>query len=213
MFKSATLLVIGLACVSAQFLSFEDRLLQAVNATSITTTCARGSTETCTQSGYCCAGITKNGTAPASTATGLCIPAEFNGLSFVNVSSSNYTVTCAVAATATNATSTLNSTNCSTCSNSTSQCCGSRSYNLGGITVTSTVSSCITNTQGAQTVAWASYFANSTFGAINAQVIGTCPVPATTTGTSSGNSTTSSFGAYIKVSAMLFVALVSAVFF
>ena len=211
MFKSATLLAIGLACVSAQFLSFEDRLLQAVSSTNVTTTCARSSTESCTVSGYCCAGITKNGSAPLANATGLCIPAEFNGLSFVNVSNTNYTVTCAVAATATNATSTLTASNCSTCSSNTSMCCGSRSYNLGGVSVSSSVSSCITNTQGAQTVAWASYYAGSTFGAINAQVIGTCPVPATSNST--GNSTTGSFGAYIKVSAMLVVALVAAVFF
>jgi hypothetical protein len=92
-------------------------------------------------------------------------------------------------------------------------CCGSRSYNLGGVIVSSTVSSCITNTQGAQTVAWASYYSGSTFGAINAQVIGTCPVPTATTNGTSGNSTTGSFGAYIKVSVMLVVALVAAVFF
>ncbi len=212
MFKSATLLAIGLAVASAQFLSSDvERFLQTSNSslTSATAigvaTCNRtATTEPCAAS-QCCLGVTKNGTAVSAT-TGICAPIGFASLTFNNVSGLNYTFSsCSVAATTTAWNATLGCTNCST-----SQCCATRSWTLGGVSATgaASASSCQSNSTigaGDQVLVWTNYTSASQVGAVDAKSLGTCAAAST--------GTTGSFGAYIKASAMLVVAMIAATFF
>ena len=206
MFKSATvLLALGFAAVSA----FE-RDLQGVLAaapTNYTTTCNRGTTETCSQAGYCCSAVTRNGAAASTNATlGLCVPAEFHTQTF-NVSGTVWGFNCAVPATSTNLATALGSCNATNpCANETVQCCAPRTWSIAGAAGSRAASSsCIAKTNSGNQY-WA-YWNVAAIGSINATgvVTATCPVP------DGGDDT--SFGAYIKVSAMMVLALVAGMFF
>lgn len=202
-----TLLALGFAAASANFLTEDFRFLQSnVNTTTISTTCSKGTAEVC-GTNFCCSSVTRNGTAVTGTnaTVGICAPAEFHTQNFVNVGgNTNYTFTCFYPTTNTNLVA--SQTACSSASpcnntNTTTFCCAPRSWTLGGVSGSSASrSACIaSNLYGTQ------LSTNLTAGAINnvALITATCPVVDTTT----------SFGAYIKASAMLVVALVAAMFF
>ena len=199
-FKLLTICALGLVAVSANFL-VNERALQITNSAgtnvSISTTCVRSTTaETSTTSGFCCGTYTKNLTVSVGSTQ---FPAEFSGQSFINVGTpaTNYTFTCNLAATATNANSVAatgalcNST--VPCANLTATCCGVRSWSFGGISASSTTKSSCVSTQGI--LAWATYSGASNLTGM-ASVQSVCSV-------------TTTFGAYIKASLMVFVAVVS----
>lgn len=205
MFKFTALLALGFAAVSANFLTEDFRFLQS-NVTTVTigATCNRGSAESC-GTGYCCSAVTRNGTAVTGTNTtvGICAPAEFNAQAFNLVGgNTNYTFSCFYNTTVTNLTaSQVACSSANPCANTTTQCCAPRITTLGGVAGNATTrSTCIaSNLYGTQ------LSANLTAGSINqvALITANCPVVDTTT----------SFGAYIKASAMMVVALIAAMFF
>ncbi|TNV77626.1 hypothetical protein FGO68_gene13963 [Halteria grandinella] len=87
MYKVTLLLALGFAAASAFLQDFQRDLQGTITPTNFTTTCNRVATETCT-GGYCCAAVTRNGTAVNTNATlGTCVPAEFHTQAF-NVSGS-----------------------------------------------------------------------------------------------------------------------------
>lgn len=207
MFKLTLFAALGFAAASANFLSEDFRFLQSnVTTATISATCNKGTAEAC-GANYCCSSVTRNGTAVTGTnaTVGICAPAEFHTLNFVNVGgNTNYTFTCFYPATNTNLVAAQ--TACSSASpcnntNTTTFCCAPRSLTLGGVAGSSTArSTCIaSNLYGTQ------LSANLTAGSINsvAQITANCPVVDTTT----------SFGAYIKASAMMVVALIAAMLF
>jgi hypothetical protein len=207
MYKATLLLALGFAVASA----FE-RDLQGALASSglnITTTCNRGTTETCTaNAGYCCAAVTKAGAAANTNATlGVCVPAEFHTHSF-NVSGTVWGFNCAVPATATTLATSIGSCNSTNpCSNTTTQCCATRSWTVAGVAGSkAAATSCI-----AKTNSGIQYWANwnvTTMGplAATAQVSAVCPTEETTGGDGS-------FAAAIKVTAVMVLALVAGMFF
>ena len=208
MFKTATILALGFAVASV---SAFERDLQGQVVTNggfnITTTCIRGTTESCSANpGYCCAGVTKNGTAAnTNTTLGVCAPAEFHTQSFV-VAGTTWAFNCALPATATTLATTLGSCNTtSPCGNTTTQCCAPRTWTVGGVAGSAAAkSSCISMANsGVQYLAnWNVTAQGSLIAA--AQVSAVCP---------SSDSGSGSFGAYIKVSAMMVLALVAGMFF
>ena len=99
MFKALTLTVLALATVSGS-----DRFLQASVSSAISTTCSQSKTaETCTLSGYCCSSISKNGAAVISATVGVCVPAEFSGVTFTASNVSSTTFNCSYSVSAANA--------------------------------------------------------------------------------------------------------------
>lgn len=135
MFKSVLLVALGFAAASANFLSVDiERYLQVTNATTVNTACTRSTTaETCTQSGYCCATVTRNGTALNNS---VCLPAEFHQQVFNNVSGVNYIVACNNNTAATTVRAAQTACNATTpCTASGAKCC-TRANTLGGVAST-----------------------------------------------------------------------------
>jgi hypothetical protein len=205
MFKIATL-ALGFAVASAYERDLQGTL--AASATNYTTTCNRGAAETCSQAGYCCAALTKAGAAASTNATlGVCVPAELHTQTF-NVSGTVWGFNCAVPATATNLIKTFSACNATTaCANTTTQCCAPRSWTVGGVAGSGAASStCIAKTNSGVQY-WGNYNVTATGSFIAAaQVSAVCP-------TDNSGSDDGSFGAYIKVSAMMVLALVAGMFF
>lgn len=211
MFKTATILALGFAVASV---SAFERDLQGLLVTNggfnITTTCNRGTTETCATAypGFCCAAVTRNGTAVNTNATlGVCAPAEFHTQTF-NLSNTIWTFNCAVPATSTGLATTLGSCNSTNpCSNTTTQCCAPRTWTVAGVAGNGAArSSCIAKTNsGIQYLGNWNVTAQGPLVAA-AQVSAVCPAEDTT-------ADDTSFGAYIKVSAMMILALVAGMFF
>lgn len=208
MFKTATILALGFAVASV---SAFERDLQGQLVTNggfnITTTCVKGTTESCSATpGYCCATVTKNSVNPSTNTTlGVCAPAEFHTQTF-NVSGTVWGFNCNLPATATTLTTTLGSCNTtSPCGNTTTQCCAPRTWTVGGVAGTGpSKSSCISiANSGVQYLANWNVTAQGSLIA-QAQVSAVCP---------SSDSGSGSFGAYIKVSAMMVLALVAGMFF
>lgn len=223
MFKIVTLAALGFAAANATFLEF-DRLLQTGNTTSNTTTVAGPVTSatyiqtTCVKptttvdpcnTGYCCAYGVKtlqNGTVTNTTAY-TCVPAEADGVVFAGfgnaTANTSYSLSskCALPATATSAVSSF-STNCTS-----TQCLATRTYTLGTQSGSSNRTACLA-TASAGTVSWTTFNGTSGLTGYSENITATCPVvvPVTTT-------TTGSFGVYAKASAMMLVALISAMFF
>ncbi len=163
MYMIATLLALSFAAVSANFL-VEERLLQGqtvASAVSVSATCVRGTTESCSgTANTCCAQVLRNGTSLFGTTTnGICAPTEFNSVSF-NVSGTNFTFTCAVAATVT--TYNTNVAACPSAGCNSTQCCAPRTVTLNGTASTATKqSSCIDSTKAGNQV-WNSYTTTTT---------------------------------------------------
>jgi hypothetical protein len=205
MFKTATILALGFAVAAAFERDLQGQIASV--STNFTTACSRTTTETCTAAGYCCASVTRNGTAASTNTTaGLCVPAEFHTQTF-NVSNTLWGFNCQLAATANTVIATQTACNdTNPCSNTTTQCCAPRQWTVGGVAGSGAArSACIARTnEGAQY--WASWNV-ATIGSINTQgqVIATCPAVV--------QEETTSFGAYIKVSAMMVLALIAGMFF
>lgn len=201
MFKSVLLIALGVAAASANFLSVDfERYLQVTSATTVNSTCTRNTTgETCATAGYCCATYSRNG---FNHANSVCLPAEFHQQTFNNVSGFNYTVSCNFA----NTTSTIRAAQVA-CNDTTlcatgSKCCA-RSWTLGTVAGNSASRSfCVAGNTG--DYVWASL--NVTNLTAEARVTSTCPADTTVGGEGS-------FGAYVKTSAMMLVALIAAAFF
>jgi hypothetical protein len=84
MFKIVSLVALGAAAVSANFLN-DLRVLQFSDTnTPFSTACTASTTaETCTQAGYCCATVTRLAYTTGATATNFpninsCVPAEIH---------------------------------------------------------------------------------------------------------------------------------------
>jgi hypothetical protein len=200
MFKSVLLIALGVAAASANFLSVDfERYLQVTAATSVNSTCTRNTTgETC-GAGFCCATYSRNG---FNMANSVCFPAEFHQQTFANVSGFNYTVFCNFP----NTTSTIRASQ--TACNDTTPCatgtkCCSRSWTLGNSAGSSASRSfCVAGNTG--NYVWANL--NVTNLTAEARVSSVCPVDTNVEGDGS-------FGAYVKTSAMMLVALIAAAFF
>ena len=210
MFKTVVL-ALGFAVASAYERNLQGTLAAA--ATNFTTTCNRGTTETCgANAGYCCAAVTRNGTAVSTNATlGTCVPAEFHTQTF-SVSGTNWTFNCAVPATATNLQNTFIGCNATpACPNTTFHCCAPRAWTVGGAAGSRAAqTACIARTNSGIQY-WGNYniSAQSLVGVVG-QVTATCPAEG---GNGGSGSDAGSFGAYIKVSAMMVLALVAGMFF
>lgn len=212
MFK-ATILAIGFAVATAY-----ERDLQGTLVTNggynITTTCVRGTSETCTAyPDYCCAAVTKNGAAVTTTTAGTCVPASFHTQTF-NVSGTVWGFNCAVAATVSAQAATLTAcSDAAPCANNETQCCAPRNWTMNGNLGSKAVTSyCI-----AKSNAGIQYWANWNIAAqgslvATGQVAAECPVivvPVTNTTTTDDGS----FAAAIKVTGLMVFALIAGMFF
>ena len=209
MFKALTILALG-AVASAQFL---NRDLQTSNSTVVTaatafsTACTSSATADSCPTNYCCARLTRAGAAVA-TAAAVCSPVEFHNVTFTvggvanvflcnqlfNVNAFN------------NATSSRVSCNDTTAC-AVGSCCATFSDFLGTATSNATNTNrrfCLDGTKSGVQL-WATYTAGNVGAGQSAQITqGSCtnvlpPVE--------------SFGAYIKASAMMLVAVLSVAFF
>lgn len=211
MFKTIVIAALGFAAASAQFL--DVRNLQngtttnttAANTTStapapvsFTAACSvTNNTETgCNTAGFCCAATTRTGansTAPAN----LCVPTDFIG-QVLAIGSTNFTFTRCLSATVavTNRTACTNNTECGV-----SQCC--TSVTLAAGTGSATRQFCTAGT--AATLFSSSYTATSWAANTTARVSTAACTP--------NADTTDSFGAYIKASVMMVVAVLSVALF
>lgn len=218
MFKAFTILALA-AVASAQFLSrdLQGTTLQqslttlppsnVTNATAFSTTCtatATGNSDTCPGL-YCCASL-RRGTTAVSTAAAVCAPLQFNGTAF-NVSGVINTWTC-INQVNSNAFRNLTSsrTACVSDDNCTvGSCCVSFTDTFGPAATPATNpirrSFCLDGTaNGTQT--WSSYVAGNVGAGWEAKTVqGSC------------TNVVASFGAYIKASAMMLVALISVALF
>jgi hypothetical protein len=209
MFKAITILALG-AVASAQFL---NRDLQTSNSTTVTaatafsTACTSSATADSCPSDYCCARLTR-GTAAVATAAAVCAPIEFHNVTFsignvnnvwlcsqmFNVNAFNTAVASRVACNETTA--------CAVGS-----CCATFSDFFGSATSNATNTNrrfCLDGTKSGLQL-WSTYTAGNVGAGQSAQITqGSCtnvlpPVE--------------SFGAYIKASAMMLVAVLSVAFF
>ena len=215
MFKAFTILALG-AIASAQFLSrdLQDVTLQQSSApannvtvaTAFSTACtatATGTTDSCPRTS-CCARLVR-GTAPVTTAATVCAPLWFSGVAF-NVSNVANTWTC-INSVNTNAWNNLTASRTACSDDSTcavGSCCASFTHTFGPTAAPGTVvtRACIDGTTNG-TAIWSSYPASITTGATEGTtVVGSCT-----------NVVPASFGAYIKASAMMLIALVSVALF
>ena len=209
MFKAITILALG-AVASAQFLDSRDlqTLAQSasINATAFSTACTSSATADSCPASYCCANL-KRGVAAVSTAAAVCAPIEFHLISF-NITNVANVFTCNQlfnVATYKNATAARVSCNDSTTC-AVGSCCGTFSDFHGTNTANATIANrkyCVDGTKGGLQV-WGTYAASNVgAGAWSSITQGSCDnvVPAV------------SFGAYIKASAMMLVAVLSVAFF
>ncbi len=146
MFK-ALLITIGVATVSANNFLSAERFLQT---TAFTTSCTKGTAESCS-TGFCCAATSgtkaDNSAVTASTTTGYCVPKEFHTMTF-KPTTGTFTFNCFYAPTA--LASCAANSDCTTAG----QCCADRAWTLGGAASTNAAAkaSCITSSAaGAQT--------------------------------------------------------------
>jgi hypothetical protein len=226
MFKAFTILALG-AIASAQFLNRDLQgatttattpavtLQQAATsvpannvtvATAFSTACtatAAGTTDSCPGT-HCCASLKRAGAAVATAGT-VCAPLWFSGVNF-NVSNVVNTWTCINQVnTKAWANLTASRTACDSDANCTvGSCCATFTHTFGPATGFGTVATkaCIDGTTNG-TAGWSSYPATFTTVATSARTdVGSCT-----------NVAPASFGAYIKASAMMLVALLSVALF
>ena len=220
MFKIATLAAIGAAVASATFLETVRNLDSTVSGSAgYNAACTFSSTaETCTTAGTCCAKITKMTAGVVSNFTAVatpfaCVPAEVNKWSFDMGTGTIMMATCNFQNTATNVTASLNST-CSGWKNAlstasswfgaaTQYCDVTRSYafmfngtTYANATLDATYKQCVQQAGPWTNVDTYVYTPTNTLAGWNATETQKC-----------------SFGAYIKASAMMVVAVVAATLF
>ena len=221
MFKAFTILALG-AIASAQFLNRDlessptlqqtatsvppNNVTVATPYSTVCTATAAGTTDSCPGT-HCCARLTRAGAAVGTAAT-VCAPLWFSGVAF-NVSNVANTWTC------------INSVNTNAWNNLTASrkscvgiddhecpigsCCASFTHTFGPAAAPGTVvtKACIDGTTNG-TAVWSSYPATITTVATEGKtVVGSC----------TNHVDEHSFGAYIKASAMMLVALISVALF
>ncbi len=218
MFKAFTILALG-AVASAQFLSRDlqvtlqqTQTTPAVNnvtvATSFSTACtatATGTTDSCPGL-YCCASLKRAGAA-VSTAAAVCAPIEFNGTVFNVGSPAVANVWTCINSVNANALRNLTASRvaCTSDDNCTAgTCCATFTDSFGAAATPAVLSTrrfCLDGTaNGTQT--WGSYVAGNVGAGIEARIVqGSC------------TNVVAAFGAYIKASAMMLVALISVALF
>lgn len=141
------------------------------------------------------------------TKLGACVPAETHN-DQVTVGANKYVFTCKYPATATTYTGTLTACSASSpCKDTTTQCCATRTVSYLNTAGTPTTQSCIDKTKAGKQI-WASYTGANN---LNGEIFVDAQCPAAPV--NGGSTGTGSFGAYIKTSAMMLVALVAAMFF
>ena len=216
MFKAITLLALG-AVASAQFLDSRDLqgvvLAQTSNSTTVTaptafaTACTSSATADSCPSDYCCARLTRGGAAVA-TAAAVCSPVEFHNVTF-SVGGVNNVFLCNQlfnVNTFNNRTSTRSACNDTTVC-AVGSCCATFSDFFGTATSNATNTNrrfCLDGTKSGVQL-WSTYVAGNVGAGSSAQITqGSCTnvVPPA-----------ESFGAYIKASAMMLVAVLSVAFF
>ena len=209
MFKAITILALG-AVASAQFL---NRDLQTSNSTVVTaatafsTACTSSATADSCPTNYCCARLNRAGAAVA-TAAAVCSPVEFHNVTFsvggvANVFLCNQLFNVNAFNNATSSRVACNDT--TACA--VGSCCATFSDFLGTATSNATNTNrrfCLDGTKSGVQL-WATYVAGNVGAGQSAQITqGSCTnvVPPA-----------ESFGAYIKASAMMLVAVLSVAFF
>jgi len=214
MFKAITLLALG-AVASAQFLDSRDLqvLAQTSNSTTVSaatafsTACTSSATADSCPSNYCCARLTR-GTAAVTTAAAVCSPVEFHNVTFSVGGVSNVFLCNQLF----NVNAFNNATGTRTpCSDDTTcavgSCCATFSDFHGSATSNATNTNrkfCLDGTKSGVQL-WATYVAGNVGAGVSSQITqGSCTnvVPPV-----------ESFGAYIKASAMMLVAVLSVAFF
>jgi hypothetical protein len=218
MYKAITILALS-AVASAQFLNrdLEDTvvLAQARNTTVTAATasvfsaaCTSSATADSCPSNYCCAKLTRGAAAVASAAA-VCAPIEFDGVTF-SIGGVNNTWSCnngfngnAFNAQYANITACNDTTVCAVGS-----CCATFSDFFGSATSNATNTNrrfCLDGTKSGIYV-WSNYTAGNVGAGQSAQITqGSC--------TNVDPPAVKSFGAYIKASAMILVAVLSVAFF
>jgi hypothetical protein len=183
MMQTTLALLLGSALVSANSRFLQNTVSATINnGTTCTITATAATSDPCGASPgiYCCMPVGKNGPAPAANVagTGLCMPVDFAGQAFLNVSGANYTFgMCAFANTTTNYNTAYPACPAAGCA--TGQCCGSKAWSLGGVaSATTATTTCIPTSTGAQTLQTTAYLAASPIGAISAMTTATCPAAA-----------------------------------
>ena len=212
MFKTITLLTLG-AVASAQFLGRDLQMLaQTSNSTVVasptpfSTACTSTATSDSCPSNWCCAKLARGGVA-VSTAAAVCAPIEFHNVTFSIGGVANLWLCNQLfnVATFKNATASrvacMDSTTCAV-----GTCCATFSDFLGSATANATIANrmfCLDGTKAGVQL-WGTYAASNAGAGISAQV---------TQGSCTNVVPTVSFGAYIKASAMMLVAVLSVAFF
>ena len=222
MFKAITLIALG-AVASAQFLDSRDlqgegvilsqtsNSTTVVNATAFATACTSSATADSCPSDYCCAKLTR-GISPVLTtvAAAVCSPVEFhnvtfsiNGITNIFLCNQLFNVN-----TFNNRTSSRSACNDTTAC-AVGSCCATFTDFFGTATSNATITNrrfCLDGTKSGDQL-WATYAAANIGAGQSARITqGSCtnvlPPPAV-----------KSFGAYIKASAMMLVAVLSVAFF
>ena len=217
MFKAFTILALG-AIASAQFLSRDLQTLQqslttlppnnVTAATPYSTACTTTATSDSCPGLYCCANLKRAGAA-VSSAAAICVPLQFSGITF-NVGSpavanlwtcNNQVNTNAFKNLTASRVACVDDSNCTA-----GTCCATFTDSFGAAAtpaVLSTRKFCLDGTANG-TQSWSSYVAGNVGAGIEAKVVqGSCV----------NIVAPESFGAYIKASAMMLVALVSVALF
>jgi hypothetical protein len=216
MFKTIVIAALGFAAVSAQFL--DERNLQAngtsnstaaaapapLAATPFSIACSVGANgvETGCATGYCCANYTTTGTAPAAAvAKQVCVPHDFIGQSIVAPAGTTYSFRCINAtAPVTPRTVCAADTECGA-----SQCCATATLNSGTAAALTSATRRFCTSGAAANLYNATY---TTTAAWNTNFVARVSTAACTP-----NPEATSFGAYIKASVMMVVAVLSVALF
>jgi hypothetical protein len=202
MFKTVVIAALGFAAVSAQFLNLRN-LQNTTTSTFSTAACtvaATGVESGCNTAGYCCATYTKTGTT-VTTPANLCVATDFLGQN-ITIQGTTYSFrsTCLSA----NITAPVRAA----CSDDTGcavgECCSNVTLVAGLATNNGTVARRFCN--AGQGNSWAAnYAANTWLASYTASVRYAACTP--------NAPPAESFGAYIKASVMMVVAVLSVAFF
>lgn len=203
MFKTLVLAALGFVAVSAQFLNQDERALQAVLATSAACSATATADTGCATAGFCCATATRTGTTVTAPAA-LCVPTDFLGQA-VTVAGTTYTFAATCVSPATVATTVAAPRVACTSDDgcTVGQCCATATLSAGaaGALGTTTRKFCTSGAAAAAPYA-ATYTATTWLASYTSKVdIAACTPKV------------ESFGAYIKASLMMVVAVLSVALF
>lgn len=203
MFKTVVLAALGFAAVSAQFLNFDERFLQNVTAVSAACSATATADTGCATAGFCCAAYTKTGTAVTTPAAGLCVPTDFVGQNLTIAGTTYSFGKCVANVTTTTAVTRVACTSDDSCS--IGQCCANATLVAGLATANGTATRRFCTDGTASSPFQATYTATSWLASYTSRVnLGQCVPKAAPVET---------FGAYIKASVMMVVAVLSVALF